>query len=690
MPHIFEPRPAGPAVGDLTAGRRGVRGRLVSVAAAVRRAPETSLLVAVAAILNLWALGRNDWANTYYAGAVRSMASSWHAFLYASLDRAGVMTVDKPPLSLWVQALSVRVFGFHPLAILVPQALMGIASVLLVYDLVRRRFGRLGGFAAGLALATTPIFVAMSRDNNPDALLTLCCLAAVWFAVRAFEDARTRWIVLCGVAVGLGFEAKMLIALVVVPVAALAWLWITPRGRGLLAALRRLLWGGVAMLIVGGAWPLLVALTPAADRPFVSGTSDNTILSLIFGYNGLGRVTGQTGGPARFGGVGGALGQVTGPLRLVNAALGGQGGWLLGLAVGGAVAVLVASRARRRDPRTAWLAVVGGAFVVTGVIFSYAGGIFHPYYVVLLAPFTAALVGAGVATVVRGDVPIAIAGPALLAVGVVCELLVGSEYGGQLSWMQVALPLGCGVAAVGLLALAGARGRGASMALGVAVLLIAPAIWAVDTLGYATPSTFPAGGPAVDNSTGDRAGCAAGAFGSAPLPTSVWRYVEANGGGTIGVSSQGEAACSIIAGESNVAGLGGFSGEESDPSVAWLASEVADGNIRWVDTARGVGGIGGRGGGFFGGGRFVPGAGGTGGPGSLFGPGSGGPPPGAGGGGFAGGGRFGGGLGGASGYRPGASAVLNAAAQVCTPVASVTVAPLYDCAGRAAALRALG
>jgi hypothetical protein len=115
------------------------------------------------------------------------------------------------------------------------------------------------------------------------------------------------------------------------------------------------------MLIVGGAWPLLVALTPAADRPFVSGTSDNTILSLIFGYNGLGRVTGQTGGPARFGGVGGALGQVTGPLRLINAALGGQGGWLLGLAVGGAVAVLVASRARRRDPRTAWLAVVGGA-----------------------------------------------------------------------------------------------------------------------------------------------------------------------------------------------------------------------------------------------------------------------------------------------------------------------------------------
>src|SRR5580704_3676111 len=112
--------------------------------------PELIGLIALAGTLNLWALSRNGWANDYYSAAVRSMSSSWHNFLFGSLDSSGVMTVDKPPLALWVQALSVRVFGYHSLSILVPQALIGVATVVLVYDLVRRRFGRIGGFVAGL------------------------------------------------------------------------------------------------------------------------------------------------------------------------------------------------------------------------------------------------------------------------------------------------------------------------------------------------------------------------------------------------------------------------------------------------------------------------------------------------------------------------------------------------------------
>src|SRR5881227_3332629 len=159
------------------------------------------------------------------------MASSWHNFLYASFDASGVMTVDKPPLALWVQALSVKAFGFNSLAILVPQALMGMASVALVYDLTRRRFGRLAGAIAGIVLALTPMTVAISRHNNPDALLVLCCVAALWFFVRALEDGRTRWIVSAGVCVGLAFEAKMLVALMVVPGIAVAWIWVAPRGR---------------------------------------------------------------------------------------------------------------------------------------------------------------------------------------------------------------------------------------------------------------------------------------------------------------------------------------------------------------------------------------------------------------------------------------------------------------------------
>jgi 4-amino-4-deoxy-L-arabinose transferase-like glycosyltransferase len=228
-------------------------------------APELVGLVALAAVLNLWSLSRNGWANDYYSAAVRSMSTSWHNFFFASFDASGVMTVDKPPLALWVQALSARVFGYHPLSVLVPQALMGIAAVALVYDLTRRVFGRTAGFVAGLVLALTPITVAISRHNNPDALLVLCCAGAVWALVRALDDGRTRWLVLSGLLVGLGFETKMAVALMVAPGIAAAWLWFAPAGRA--RAFRQLLAGGAAMAVAGLAWPVAVWLTPAADRP---------------------------------------------------------------------------------------------------------------------------------------------------------------------------------------------------------------------------------------------------------------------------------------------------------------------------------------------------------------------------------------------------------------------------------------
>ncbi len=194
---------------------------------------------------------------------------------------------------------------------------MGMATVALTYDLVRRRFGRVGGFVAGLTLAITPITVAMSRHNNPDAAVILCCVAALWFAVRALEDGRTKWIVWSGVMVGLGFEAKMGTALLVVPGIAAAWLWASPNRP--LRRVRQLLAGGAAMVVVGGAWPLLVALTPAADRPWIAGTADNSIWSLITGYNGVGRISGQSGGPAGgFGAAARRFGGSSGVLRLLE------------------------------------------------------------------------------------------------------------------------------------------------------------------------------------------------------------------------------------------------------------------------------------------------------------------------------------------------------------------------------------
>ncbi len=621
--------------------------------------PELLALLALTAVLNLWDLSINGWANTYYSAAIRSMSTSWHDFLFASLDKTGLMTVDKPPLAFWVQALSVRVFGFHPLSILVPEALMGVAAVALVYDMTRRMFGRVAGSVAGLTFALTPITVAIARHNNPDELLILCCVAALWCAVRALETGRTKWLVLSGACVGLGFEAKMAVALFVVPGIALAWMWSRwgETWRARLTAFRQLLAGGVAMIVVGGAWPLLVTLTPAADRPWISGTSDNSIWSLIFGYNGLGRVAGQTGGPAGGagpggggGGVGGNLfGGATGPFRLLQSALGDQAGWLLGFAVVAGLALLVLTRLRRRDPRTGWLIAVGGAFLTTAVVFSFASGIFHPYYVSFLAPFAAALVGAGAGLMLPRSLggaadgrAVRVIAPLAIAAGAITELVVLGELGGAMPWAKPVLIGVAGACAV-LLAIEGAgRYRAIVVAVALAALLAAPSAWAVQTAGHATSSTFPAGGPASASAGGPGGGngpgggfggararfggggVGGGASGSGGGPpvgqlfqnpgqggfasgggggfgggfggdtaslNAAVRYVEQHGGGEIGVSSQSTAAAAILDGYTNVAGLGGFSGRESSVSASWIAMEVQEGRLRWVivDNTDGAG-----------------------------------------------------------------------------------------------------
>ena len=668
-----------------------------------RPRPELLGLMLVTAVLNLWALSQNGWANQYYSATVRSMTSSWHNFLYGSFDVAGVMTVDKPPLALWVQAISAKVFGFSSLSMLLPQALMGVAAVALVYDLTRRRFGRPAGFVAGLALATTPITVAISRHNNPDALLVLCCVAALWFVVRGLEDGRTRWIVLAGVAIGLGFEAKMAAALIVAPGLYAAWLWVAPRGR--IAALRQTLASVAAMVAVAGAWPLLIALTPASQRPWVSGTSDNSILSLIVGYNGVGRLSGQAGGPAGAGGFGGGggggvFGGPAGVLRLFDYSLGAQAGWLIGFALVGGIGILAASRLRRSDARTGWLIAGGGAFLGCAVAFSSAKGIFHPYYVSELAPFTAVLVGGGAGFFLGRDNLARILAPLAVVLGAAGELLVLHNTQGSPSWAPALVV----IAAIGTVAVLAAttagRARMVALAVALAALFAAPTTWAAQTLGHASNGTFPAGGPASSGfgggpggggpggggpgngrfggqRRGGRAGgppggmpggtaprgrfapgtappsagagrgnfggrgaggaTAGGPFGGGESLTAVLAYVKAHGGGTIGVSSQSTASSAIINSGAAVAGLGGFSGRESEVSVAWLADAVRDGRIRWVLADSAGGGMG----------------------------------------------RDG---------RTGSSTVMAAVAETCKAVtvsSSGTSATLYDCQGRAAALAAV-
>jgi len=424
-----------------------------------------------------------------------------------------------------------------------------------------------------------------------------------------------------------------------VPAIVAAWLWIAPRGR--LTAVRQLLAGGAAMVVVGGAWPLLMMLTPASSRPWISGTSDNSILSLILNYNGLGRLDGQAGGPGGNMGGGGpgggtTFGGATGPLRLLNEGLGGQAGWLLGFALVAIVALAVATRLRRADARTGWLVAAGGTFLTIAVAFSFAQGIFHPYYVAQLAPFTAVLVGAGSGWFLSGHRAAGIGAAVALAAGVATELLVLHDIPGQLTWLPTVLLVAGAVTAVALVAVRGPL-RAAVLAAALGLLLLAPASWAVQTLGHVTEGTFPAGGPAQTGvgggpgrgAGGPGAGGPGGGFGAPPgtatrpgappagtggrvggVPggaggglgggfggdtaglTQAVTYARQHGGGAIAVSSQSGAAASIISSGANVAGIGGFSGRESQVSTTWLADAVRSGRVRWV-LAGDSGGFGG-------------------------------------------------------------------------------------------------
>ncbi|MEU7927022.1 glycosyltransferase family 39 protein [Micromonospora sp. NPDC049107] len=351
-------------------------------------------------LLYLWGLGASGWANSFYAAAAQAGSVSGKAFFYGSSDAANSITVDKTPASLWLMALSVRIFGLNSWAMLVPQALCGVASVGVLYASVKRWYGPVAGLIAGAVLAVTPVATLMFRFNNPDALLVLLLLGGAYATVRALETASTRWIVLAGALVGFGFLTKMLQAFLLVPVFAGVYLLAAPTG--LWRRVRQLLLAGLAVVVSAGWWVAVVELVPASARPYVGGSQGNSILELTLGYNGLGRITGDEvgsvgGGAGRMGGGGGPFSGRTGLLRMFDGEVGGQISWLLPAALILLVAgLVVAGRAARTDRTRAGLLLWGGWLLVTGLIFSFMSGIFHAYYTVALAPAVGALVGIGV------------------------------------------------------------------------------------------------------------------------------------------------------------------------------------------------------------------------------------------------------------------------------------------------------
>ncbi|OHV42068.1 MULTISPECIES: glycosyltransferase family 39 protein [Pseudofrankia] len=310
-PPVAEPHPGGRrrAHSGGAAGRSGRLTRLVRGRPEDPRWARPALLVllALTAVLYLWDLGASGYGNSFYAAAVQAGTLSWKALFFGSIDSSNYITVDKPPASLWMMALSGRVFGFSSWSMLVPNALCGVASVGLLYSAVRRVAGPAVGLAAGALLALTPVAVLMFRFNNPDALLVLLLVIGAYCVTRALEAASWRWLALAGLAIGFGFLTKMLQAFVVLPVFALVYLIAAPTR--LRARIGHVLAGTVGVIVGAGWWVLATVLWPASSRPFIGGSGNNSVLGLAFGYNGLGRIFGGDGNGGG-GGSGGGPGAV--------------------------------------------------------------------------------------------------------------------------------------------------------------------------------------------------------------------------------------------------------------------------------------------------------------------------------------------------------------------------------------------
>ena len=578
-------------------------------------------------------LTSNGWANSFYSAAVQAGSQSWKAFFFGSSDAGNSITVDKPPASLWVMALSVRIFGLSSFSILLPEVLMGVATVGVVHATVKRCSTAAAGLLAGAVLALTPVAVLMFRFNNPEALLVLLMTLGAWATMRSIEQGSPKWMAIVGVFIGLGFLTKALQVLLVVPFFGLGYVLFAN------TTLRRRIVGAIvgvgAMLLSAGWWVAIVELIPASMRPYIGGSQDNSFLSVTFGYNGLGRLSGSEVGSVGGGqrGPGSGTESIT---RLFTQTIGGQISWLLPTAALLLIAGLAfRGRRPRTDLRRASYVVWGGWLLVTGLVFSLMAGIFHEYYTVALAPAIAALVGMGACEAWDRRTHWAGRGVLAAAAGTAAGMgfwLLGrtTAYGGWLRWSVLVV----GFAAALLLLLTDRLPRFATAVTvggAVAAALAGPTAYAVTTvttphtgsivtagpntggpggmgrggvpgggmprggfpggapggLAGGMPGGMPPGGfPGGSGQTGGRAGAnGMGGLLNASTPSaevvaalraeaSSYRWAAAT------VGSQNAAGLQLGSGEP-VMPIGGFNGSDPSPTLDEFKGYVASGDIHY-------------------------------------------------------------------------------------------------------------
>ena len=602
----------------------------------------------LAAVIYLWNLTASGFANTYYSAAALAASQSWSAWFFGSLDAGNFITVDKPPLATMLMGLSVRLFGLSSASILLPEALLGVGSVLLLFTVVRRQFGVTAATIAAVLLALTPVAALMFRYDHPDALLTFLMLLAAYGTQRAIENGRQRWLVLAGICLGLAFLTKYFQGFLVGPALALAYVVAAN------ASVRRRVTGlfvlGLTTLAAAGAWVAAVELTPADLRPYIGGSTNNSVLDLIFGYDGLGRIFGGSGSAIGAGQGGANFSGTPGLLRLLNAEFGGQIAWLLPAALIALVAGLVLTRRGPRiDVGRAGYLMWGGWLLVTGIVFSYMSGIVHAYYAVAMAPALAALVGAGVVGLWRAR---ASAGArervfaratlaAMILVTVATSALLLLRSADFVPWLWPVV-LAFGLAAALLVALANshqARLATAGLALGLVAMVAGPAAFTLDTVATAYTGSIVSAGPAA-TSTDLLSGSSTTGFGGGPgrgfvagtppgggafapggttgvpsgavpsgsggsggfggdtsTDTALADYLVANQGTAtwiVAVSGAQEAAQLELQTGLPVMAMGGWSGSDNALTLDQLKADIADGSLRYVIVAGQGGGPGGQ------------------------------------------------------------------------------------------------
>jgi 4-amino-4-deoxy-L-arabinose transferase-like glycosyltransferase len=576
--------------------------------------PALALLLLATGAMYLWNLSASGWGNAFYAAASQAGSESWKAWFFGSSDASNFITVDKTPAALWITGLAVRVFGLSSWSVLAPQALIGVATVGLLYLTVRRWHGPLAGLLAGLVLATTPIAALMFRFNNPDALLMLLLVAGVYGMLRALERGSTWWLVFAGSCVGFGFLTKMLQALLVVPAFALTYLLFAPTGWG--RRLIQLLIAGAAVVVSAGWWVAVVELTPASWRPYIGGSQTNSILELTLGYNGLGRITGNETGSVGGGGGGngGGWGE-TGWSRLLDGQAGGQASWLLPAALIFLVAGLIWST--RKAAYVLW----GGWLVVTTVVFSYMQGIFHDYYTVALAPAIGALIGMGTATLwrKRADLYALLVLAGTVAVTAVWSYILLNRSSDFHPWLRAAVLIAGVLGAAGIM-LSQQFGRRLGLlaaALALFAVLGGPVAYSLNTVATAHSGSIVTAGPSVSGGqggfggpggaggfqgaaragAGGRPGGGAGGMGgllNATTPSSeLVALLQQDSGSYTWVAAavgSNNASGYQLAAELPVMAIGGFNGSDPTPTLAQFQQYVQEGKIHYFLGGSGLGG----------------------------------------------------------------------------------------------------